>query len=74
MIETPTRAPKGLSLADLFRLYGENFPAGAKAETTMQTEGHHKAHLLRILTPDLEVASLALAHVQEYANRRSREA
>src|SRR4051812_2946361 len=33
--------PKALTLGELFSLYGDKFPEGAKAETTLQTEGFH---------------------------------
>ena len=36
-------------------------------------EGFHKAHLLRVFGPDVEIQALAVADFQGYANRRSRE-
>jgi hypothetical protein len=65
--------PKGLTLGDLFGLYDEHFPKGAKAETTQAMEGFHKAHLLRVFGSGVEVEALKLTEVQRYANKRSRE-
>ncbi len=65
--------PKALTLGELLRLYDETFPRGAKAKTTVAMEGFHKAHLLRLFGPDAQIGALALADIQKYANRRSRE-
>jgi integrase len=72
-IEARVEPPKALTLGDLFRLYDENMPLGAKAETTVAMEGFHKAHILRVLGPDAAVEAMSLADAQAYANRRSRE-
>jgi integrase len=73
VIPAVSEPTKGLTLGELIRLYEENLPRGAKADTTAAMEGFHKAHLLRIFGPDVEIRTLALADVQRYANRRSRE-
>jgi len=62
-----------LTLGGLFRLYEEQFPAGAKAETTTALERTHKSHLLRILGPDVKIEVMTLADAQRYSNQRSRE-
>lgn len=67
------QGPKTLTLGDLFALYDEHFPEGAKAETTVAMEGFHKAHLLRVLGSGASIESIGLADAQRYANRRSRE-
>ncbi len=64
---------KGLTLGDLFRLYDEHFPSGAKAGTTLAMEGFHRNHLLRHFSPESSVEAMTLADAQGYANTRSRE-
>ena len=55
---------KGLTLGDLFRLYDEHFPSGAKAGTTLAMEGFHRSHLLRHCGPESPVEAMTLADAQ----------
>jgi integrase len=64
---------KGLTLGNLFHLYDEHFPSGAKAGTTKAMEGFHRNHLLRLFGPESIVETMSLADAQNNANRRSRE-
>ena len=47
LIEPKTHTPEAFTLGELFHLYDDRLPEGAKASTTRAMEGFHKTHLLR---------------------------
>ncbi|MDQ3330353.1 MAG: site-specific integrase, partial [Planctomycetota bacterium] len=66
-------AKRSLSLGDLFRLYRETLPPGAKEATTIEGEDRHIGHLKRIIGSSRRIQSLTVADLQRYADSRSRE-
>lgn len=61
------------TLADLFKGYQKSTPKGAKAQTTLQTEGTHRGHLLRHLNRSKVAQTITASAVQTYIDRRLRE-
>ena len=64
---------KPLSLAELFALYLEKLPAGAKEESTLQGEVIHHNHLLRHLKAATIASTLAVSDLQAYVQKRLRD-
>jgi len=61
------------TLDDLFRIYQEELPSGAKEERTLEGERLHFKHLLRHLKPTTKTATLAGGNVQRYVELRSKD-
>lgn len=61
------------TVADLFVIYQQELPAGAKEEQTLRGERIHFKHLLRHLKPRTLVANLDAATLQRYVQLRSKE-
>ena len=66
-------AAKPLTLAELFALYLEKLPAGAKEESTLYGEAIHRKHLLRHLKASAIVPTLAVSDLQAYVEKRLRD-
>ena len=66
-------AAKPLTLAELFDLYIEKLPAGAKEQTTLQGEAIHRKHLLRHLKGGATAQTLAVNELQAYVEKRLRD-
>lgn len=67
------RAPQVRMLADLFQVYREGFPPGAKADTTIKTERTHMGHLTRHLKGSKIAQTITVGEMQTYVDRRLRE-
>ncbi len=61
------------TLADLFDIYGEKFPAEAKEESTHQGEKIHLKHLMRHLNMRSPVRGIKPHDLQNYINRRAND-
>ena len=61
------------TLADLFRIYQDELPPGAKEERTLEGERLHIKHLLRHLKPSTKTATLSAGNVQKYVELRSKD-
>lgn len=68
MPQSPVR-----TLSDLFRIYQEELPPGAKEERTLEGERLHIKHLLRHLKPKTKMASITASAVQKYVGNRSKD-
>ena len=66
-------AAKPLTLAELFDLYVEKLPAGAKEATTLQGEAIHRKHMLRHLKGSAAAQTLAVNELQAYVEKRLRD-
>jgi len=64
---------KVLSLEELFNLYRQALPEGAKEANTVTTERLHCKHFLRILGAKIAVQSLGVPDLQRYADARAQE-
>jgi integrase len=67
-------APDLLTLEGLFARYEELLPPGALEANTRATYELHKKHLLRVLGGKSAAQLLTLTDLQDYANRRAKEA
>jgi integrase len=72
-IEKKPEAPALRTLADLFRIYEESLPNGAKEDSTLIGERIHMKHLKRHLGGQRQVRGLQSSDLQIYVNRRSRD-
>jgi len=61
------------TLADLFRIYQEELPTGAKEERTLEGERLHFKHLVRHLKPTTKTGTLTGGNVQRYIELRSKD-
>lgn len=61
------------TLKEMWEGYLASLPAGAKEESSLDTEHAHFGHLLRILTGTTHVASLNTDDLQRYIGRRAKE-
>ena len=64
------KAPKVRTLGDLFRIYRERLPEGAKEPTTLKTEETYIGHLLRHLGTSKAVRTVTASDLQGYVERR----
>lgn len=62
------------TLADLFRIYQQELPQGAKEPRTLEGEKLHIKHLLHHLKSGSRVAALSTGDVQRYVELRSKDA
>lgn len=62
------------TVSDLFELYQQSLPDGAKEKSTLKTERIHMAHLGRILKRRTRVRSITTKSVQDYIHARLTEA
>ncbi len=62
-----------LSVGELFRVYQETLPPGAKESTTLACERTHMRHLSRLIGTSGQAKSLGVADLQRYADARARE-
>lgn len=65
--------PKVSTLADLFRTYNDEMPAGAKAEETIIGERWHQDLFLKHLRVSTSVQSITTATMQRYVQLRSQD-
>ncbi len=70
--ERPTR-PKVRTLSDLFRIYNQELPVGAKEENTLAGEKRHQRFLKKHLKASTIAQHITVADVQEYVRRRSND-
>ena len=59
-----------VTLQDLFGLYREKLPEGAKEATTLEGENIHIKHLLRHLKSTAVVQTIAVGDLQAYVEKR----
>ena len=60
-------------LADLFQIYQQELPPGAKEERTLEGERLHFKHLLRHLKSRTLVATISAGTIQQYVEQRSQD-
>jgi integrase len=72
-VEKKPKAPTVRILADLFRIYEENLPAGAKEDSTLAGERIHMKHLLCHLGARRLVRGFQSSELQNYVNQRSKD-
>jgi integrase len=65
--------PKIGTLADLFQVYVDEMPAGAKAEETILGERSHQKHFLKHLRKSTPVQSITTATMQNYISLRAKD-
>lgn len=65
--------PKIRTLGELFTVYKENLPVGAKEQTTLDGEEIHIQHLLRHLGSKRRVQAMAVHDLQTYVSKRSHD-
>lgn len=61
------------TLDDLFRIYQEKLPTGAKEDTTLTGENRHIRHLLRLLGSGTSVHTIKTSEMQGYVEQRLKE-
>ena len=66
-------APEVRTINDLFLVYEENLPTGAKEESTLQGERIHMKHLRKHLGPRRAVRGMQTHDLQKYVARRSKD-
>src|SRR5262249_36771502 len=64
---------KPMTLGELFSLYQEKLPQGAKEKNTRYTETIHLAHLRRLLGAKTTLMSVTTEALQRYVEARSAE-
>ncbi|VAX40965.1 hypothetical protein MNBD_PLANCTO02-1166, partial [hydrothermal vent metagenome] len=69
----PPPQKKYISLTSLFNQFFDAIPEGNIEKSTLKMMHTHKRHLLRLLTPDFEIAKLIGKDMQEYVNTRAKE-
>lgn len=65
--------PSVRTLVELFRVYEDGLPTGAKQANTLEGEAIHKRHLLRHLGGKRLINGITAAYVQRYVNRRAED-
>ncbi len=65
--------PPSLSLATVFQQFFASIPESNLEDNTLACMHIHEKHLLRVLTPDFDVARLTLQDLQRYVSRRAKE-
>ncbi len=72
-VESPPRALPAQTLGELFDLYEQTLPEGAKEKSTLKTERIHMAHLGRVLNRKTHLRTLSPAAIQQYIRTRLSE-